>query len=103
MDKGIKGLTVTFESFDQIVLKELQETVVHLLDPTNDPYEKPENTLDTVDGFMRVVDWYSTPSEYKTFKESIQSDYDKLVSKIPTVFKAYYEIYDVPGWSYYND
>ena len=77
---GIK-LEVDFDSFDEAVRIELQVGIKSLLDPANDPNESPRNILDTVDGFLIVLDYYSKPTQFKDFMASIQSDYNRLVNK----------------------
>ena len=73
-------LKVDLDSFDDAVQQQLMGTVRDLL---ADPWSYDHNyktTLDTVDGFLVVVDWYSRPSEMKEFKELIQEEYDTLVN-----------------------
>ena len=73
-------LKVDLDSFDEAVQQQLMGTVRDLL---ADPWSYDHDykvTLDVVDGFLVVVDWYSRPSEMKEFKESIQGEYDNLVN-----------------------
>ena len=78
-EKGIKGLTVTFDSFDEVLLVELKSYILGLLKDPWDLAHDYKETLKAVDGFMVVVSSYSRPSEYNEFRESIKEDYDTLV------------------------
>ena len=78
-EKGIKGLTVTFDSFDEVLLVELKSYISCLLKHPWDLAHDYKETLKEVDGFMVVVNCYSRPSEYNDFRAAIKEDYDALV------------------------
>ena len=78
-EKGIKGLTVTFDSFDEVLLVELKSYILGLLKHPWDLAHDYKETLKEVDGFLVVVSSYSRPSEYNDFRAAIKEDYDALV------------------------
>ena len=78
-ENGIKGLTVTFDSFDRAILAELKSHISYLLNHPWDLAHDYKETLKEVDGFMIVVSSYSVPKEFNDFKRAIKEDYDALV------------------------
>lgn len=78
-ENGIKGLTVTFDSFDEVLLVQLKSYILDLLKNPWDLAHDYKETLKEVDGFMIVVNSYSRPSEYNDFRTAIKEDYDTLV------------------------
>lgn len=95
MKKGIKGLTVTFDSFDAVLVGELKDIIQGILDNPWEGHHDYKERLKDVDGFFRVLSWYTKSKEYKEYFEGLKPMYDDLVGKAfpnPTV----------PGWEYYN-
>ena len=80
-EKGIKGLTVTFESFDAVVVNELKAIIQGILDNPWEGHHDYKESLKDVDSFLRVVSWYMRPSEYSEYFEGLKPMYDGLVDK----------------------
>lgn len=79
---GIEGLVVTYDSFDDIVRDQHRNSVLDLLKDPWSPHHDYVETLKDVDSFIRVIDWYSKPSEHGDFLNSIKESYDQLVELV---------------------
>jgi len=78
MENGVKGLTVTFDSFDEVMTREMMEYVRVILE---DPWVGHHNyveSLKDVDSLLRVVECICS-SEWGPYMEAIKPEYDKLV------------------------
>ena len=93
-EKGIKGLVVTFDSFDEALVGEFQKVIQYILDDPWARHHDYKESLKDVDSFFRVLSWYMKPSEFKVYKESLKPLYDELVAKVyPTqTLNSEYEI-----------
>ena len=80
-EKGIKGLTVTFDSFDEVVVNELKAIIQGILDNPWEGHHDYKESLKDVDSFLRVVSWYMRPSDYKEYYDSLMPLYEDLVEK----------------------
>ena len=80
-EKGIKGLTVTFDSFDEVVVNELKDTIEGILDNPWEGHHDYKESLKDVDGFLRVLSWYMKSRDYKEYFEALKPMYDDLVDK----------------------
>ena len=80
-EKGIKGLTVTFDSFDEVVVEELKVIIQGILDNPWEGHHDYKKSLKDVDSFLRVVSWYMRPSEYDEYFEALKPMYDGLVDE----------------------
>jgi hypothetical protein len=57
----------TYEAIDSVVVNSLKENIYFLSDPTNDPFETPDNKAATLAAFYGAISYYLTPQEYKQF------------------------------------
>ena len=80
-EKGIRGLTVTFDSFDEVVVNELKAIIQGILDNPWEGHHDYKESLKDVDSFLRVVSWYMRPSEYSEYFEDLKPMYNDLVEK----------------------
>ena len=80
-EAGIKGLLVTFDSFDAVVVNELKGVIQDILDNPWEGHHDYKESLKDVDGFFRVLSWYMRSSEYKEYFEDLKPLYDDLVGK----------------------
>ena len=96
-EKGIRGLTVTFDSFDAVVVNELKAIIQGILDNPWEGHHDYKESLKDVDSFLRVVSWYMRPSEYDEYYEALKPMYEDLVEKAYPKNPG-----SVPGWEYWE-
>ena len=80
-EKGIKGLTVTFDSFDEVVVNELKAIIQGILDNPWEGHHDYKESLKDVDSFLRAVSWYMKSKDYNEYFESLKPMYEDLVEK----------------------
>ena len=80
-EKGIRGLTVTFDSFDGVVVNELKAIIQGILDNPWEGHHDYKESLKDVDSFLRAVSWYMKSRDYKEYYESLMPLYEDLVEK----------------------
>lgn len=56
-----------YEAVDSVVVDELKENIYFLSDPTQDPFETPDNKAATLAAFYRVLSYYMTRDNYQEF------------------------------------
>jgi hypothetical protein len=59
----------TYEAIDSVVVNSLKENIYFLSDPSNDPFETPDNKARCLASFYQVLSYYLTPEEYTQFVE----------------------------------
>lgn len=57
----------TYEAVDSVVVNELKENIYFLSDPTNDPFETPDNKATTLAAFYHVLSYFMITEDYKEF------------------------------------
>ena len=77
-EQGIKGLVVTFDSFDTAVVGEMEDNISGILNSPWEGYHDYKESLKDVDSFLRVIDWYTRSDEFAEYLDSIQEQYDNL-------------------------
>lgn len=77
-EQGIKGLVVTFDSFDTVVVGEMEDNISGILNNPWEGYHDYKESLKDVDSFLRVIDWYTRSSEFAEYLDTIQEQYNNL-------------------------
>lgn len=80
-ENGIKGLTVTFDSFDEVVVNELKAIIQGILDNPWEGHHDYKESLKDVDSFLRAVSCYMKSRDYKEYYETLMPLYEDLVEK----------------------
>ena len=55
------------DSIDDLIVNELKENIYFLSDPTNDPFETPNNKADNLSAFYRVLSYFMITEDYENF------------------------------------
>ena len=56
-----------YEAVDSVIVNELKENIYFLSDPSQDPFETPDNKAATLAAFYRVLSHYLTTGGYQEF------------------------------------
>ena len=55
------------EAIDSVIVNELKENIYFLSDPSQDPFETPDNKATTLAAFYHVLSCYLTTGDYQDF------------------------------------
>ena len=64
-------IELTPEQIDKVVIKEIQNNLKYLLDPTQDVHETAGNKIDNVYSHLRVLKYFMAPSDFEKYKEKV--------------------------------
>ena len=56
-----------YEAVDSVIVNELKENIYFLSDPSQDPFETPDNKAATLAAFYHVLSYYLTTGDYQEF------------------------------------
>ena len=60
-------IELTYPQEEAVVVKSLKASIKFILAPKSDPNETRENKNMNVAAMLRTLEYYTTPTEYKTF------------------------------------
>ena len=56
-----------YEAVDSVIVNELKENIYFLSDPSQDPFETPDNKATTLAAFYHVLSYYMITHDYQDF------------------------------------
>ena len=56
-----------YEAVDSVVVNELKENIYFLSDPSQDPFETPDNKATTLAAFYHVLSYFMVTDDYQNF------------------------------------
>jgi len=58
-----------YEAVDSVIVNELKENIYFLSDPSQDPFETPDNKAATLAAFYHVLSYFMITDDYTKFVE----------------------------------
>ena len=58
-----------YEAVDSVIVNELKENIYFLSDPSQDPFETPDNKATTLAAFYHVLSYFMITEDYTKFVE----------------------------------
>jgi len=56
-----------YEAVDSVIVNELKENIYFLSDPSQDPFETPDNKATTLAAFYHVLSYFMITDDYQDF------------------------------------